>query len=145
MRSAIGLLALCFAGCAHTDSVSILVAPASTTLIEGKALRESVGIETLGGVFTPLLAKGCEIPCSRSQTFSTAEDGQGQISVHLYRGDSPMVKAAQSLGQFQIAGFAPARRGEPAIAVKFEVDAEGVTLSATDTSGGSRLSIARIE
>lgn len=145
MRYAIGLLALCFAGCAHSERASILVEPASPGLLEGKVLRESVGIETLGGVFTPLLSKGREIPCSQSQTFSTAEDDQGQISVHLYRGDAPMVKAAQSLGQFQITGFAPARRGEPAIAVRFEVDADGVTLSATDTKGGSRLSIARIE
>ncbi|KRD32086.1 hypothetical protein ASE35_14130 [Lysobacter sp. Root916] len=145
VKYAIGLLALCLSGCLHTESASILVEPASAMLVEGKILRESVGVETLGGVFTPLLTKGCEIPCSRSETFSTAEDGQSQILVRLYRGNTRMVKTARSLGEFQITGFAPARRGEPAIAVKFEVDAGGFTLSATDIKDSSRLSITRIE
>jgi len=144
VRSSFVLVALALAGCAHTDSASILVGPGTAAISQNGTLSESIGIETLGGVLTPLLAKGCKIPCSLSQTFSTAEDGQSQILLHLYRGDAAMAKSAHSLGTFQITGIAPMPRGEPSVRVEFLADTGGITLKATDNQGKSRLSIARV-
>jgi len=95
-------------------------------------------------VFTPLLAKGCKVPCSRSQNFSTAEDGQGQILLHLFRGDAALTKSTHPLGNFQIIGISSAPRGEPNIGVEFIADEDGITLRAVDNNGSSRLSIARV-
>jgi len=139
-----GLIALFLFGCAPTDGASVLVEPGTAAVSLDGTLRESVGIETLGGVFTPLLAKGCKVPCSRSQNFSTAEDGQGQILLHVFRGDAALAKSTHSLGTFQIAGIASAPRGEPSIGVKFKADEDGITLKAVDNNGRSRLSIARV-
>lgn len=111
---------------------------------QDETLGESIGIETLGGVFTPLLAKGCKVPCSLSQIFSTAEDSQGQILIHLFRGDAPLAKSTHSLGTFEITGITPMPRGEPSIRIEFKADKGGMTLSATDTTGKSRLSLSRV-
>ena len=143
VRSSLVLVALCLLGCAHADSASILVEPGAAPTQDG-TLGESIGIETLGGVFTPLLAKGCKIPCSLSQTFSTAEDGQSQILIHLFRGDAPLVKSTHSLGTFQITGISPMPRGEPSIRVEFKAGKGGITLTAMDTKGRSRLSLSRV-
>ena len=137
------LVVLCLLGCAHRDNASIVIEPLSATSQDG-VLGESIGIETLGGVFTPLLPNGCQIPCSTSQTFSTAEDGQGQILIHLFRGDAPLAKSTHSLGTLQINGIAPMSRGEPSISVEFKADRGGITITATDTTGKSRLSLSRV-
>ena len=144
MRFSYGLLALLLAGCANTDGASLVVEPRSEAIYPDGTLREPVGIETLGGVFTPLLAKGCKLPCAVSQTFSTAEDGQGQILIHLFRGEAALAKSAHSLGTFQISGIAPMPRGEPSILVEFGADQGGITLKATDRQGKSRLSLTRV-
>jgi molecular chaperone DnaK len=132
------------AGCAPAGSASIQVEPGIASLAEDGALRESIGIETLGGVFTQLLDKGCKLPCTLTQIFSTAEDGQAQILLHLYRGDAASVRSTHPLGTVQIAGIAPMPRGEPSILVEFRADTDGITLRATDNKGGSRLSLALV-
>ena len=144
MRYWLGLIALFLISCAHTDGASVLVEPGTAAVSPDGTLRESIGIETLGGVFTPLLAKGCKVPCSRSQNFSTAEHGQSQILLHLFRGDAALTKSTHPLGNFQIIGIASAPRGEPSIGVEFRADEDGITLKAVDNNGRSRLSIARV-
>lgn len=139
-----GLLALLLAGCAYADDASLVVEPRSEAISRDGTLREPVGVETLGGVFTPLLEKGCELPCTVSQTFSTAEDGQGEILIHLLRGETALAKSAHSLGTFKISGISPMSRGEPSILVELGADQSGITLKATDRRGKSRLSIARV-
>lgn len=138
-----GLIALCLFGCAHPERASIVVEPGTAALSQFGALRESIGIETLGGVFTPILAKGCKVPCAVAKTFSTADDGQGQILLHLYRGDAPLAKSIHYLGTFQVTGIAPMPRGAPSIRVEFSVDTRGISLTATDNEGKSRLSLVR--
>lgn len=144
MKSWFGLIALCFIGCAHTGGASILVERGDAAVSPDGTLRESIGIETLGGVFTPLLSKGCSVPCSLSRNFSTAEDGQSQILLHLFRGDAVLASSTHSLGIFQITGISPMPRGEPIIRVEVKADTAGITLSAADHDGRSRLSIARV-
>ena len=144
VKSWLGLIALCLIGCAHTDGASILVEPGTAAVASDGTLRESIGIETLGGVFTPLLVKGCKVPCSLSQNFSTAEDGQKQILLHLFRGDAVRTESTHSLGTFQITGISSMPRGEPSIRVEFKAHTGGITLGAADNKGRSRLSIARV-
>ena len=143
VKSALLLTALCLSSCAHSESVSILVEPQIGISHDG-TLREAIGIETLGGVFTPLLAEGCKVPCVLSQTFSTAEDDQGQILIHLFSGDAPLAKSTRALGEFEITGITPMPRGEPSIRVEFKADKGGITLTATDTKGQSRIALSRV-
>ena len=144
VRFSYGLLALLLAGCARTDGTSIVVEPGSEAISQDGTLREPIGIETLGGVLTPLLAKGCKLPCAVSETFSTAEDDQDQILIHLFRGRAALSKSARSLGTFEISGIAPMARGEPRILVEFKADQGGITLKAADRHGESRLSLTRV-
>lgn len=140
----LGVVTLCLVGCANLDEAPTLAAPPSAMPVSDGALAQSIGIETLGGVFTPLLAKGCGLPCSLSQTFSTAEDGQDQIRIHMLLGDADRVDATESLGTFQISGVPALPRGEPSIRVDFRAGPDGITLRAVDSSDGSRLPIARV-
>ena len=106
---------------------------------------QDVGIETLGGVFTPLLAAGCPAPCSTSQVFSTAEDNQTQIQVLLYRGNAKVVSQTHFLGRFEITGFAEAPRGIPKVEVRFVASGKDISLQAIDMSSAKRLVIRRVE
>lgn len=144
VRFSCGLIALLLAGCAHTDGASLIVEPSSEAISPNGMLLEPVGLETLGGVFTPVLAKGCKLPCVVSQTFSTAEDGQGQILLSIFRGEAALAKSNRSLGTFQISGIAPMARGEPSILVEFKADQGGITLKATDRHGKSQLALTRV-
>ena len=93
----------------------------------------TLGIETLGGVMTPLVEANTTIPVRRSQIFSTAEDNQPQVDINVLQGERPMAKDNKSIGLFKLDGIAPARRGVPKIEVTFEIDANGiVTVSAID-------------
>src|SRR5688572_4709920 len=85
-RFSCALVGLLLVGCTQPESTSLAVETPSSAVSGDGALRESIGIETLGGVFTPILIKGCELPCVVSQTFSTAEDDQDQILIHVLRG-----------------------------------------------------------
>jgi molecular chaperone DnaK len=97
----------------------------------------SLGIETLGGVMTKLIEKNTTIPTKASQIFSTAEDNQTAVTVHVLQGEREMASANKSLARFDLAGIAPARRGMPQIEVTFDIDANGIMhVSATDKATG---------
>jgi len=105
----------------------------------------SLGIETLGGVMTPLIEKNTTIPAKQSQTFSTAADNQPSVEVHALQGERPMANDNKSLGRFILDGIPPAPRGVPQIEVSFDIDANGIlSVSAKDKASGKEQSI-RIE
>lgn len=93
----------------------------------------TLGIETLGGVMTPLVPRNTTIPVSKSQVFSTAENNQTAVDIHVLQGERPMSRDNKSLGMFRLEGIAPAMRGIPQIEVTFDIDANGiVNVSAKD-------------
>ena len=97
----------------------------------------SLGIETLGGVFTRLIDRNSTIPTKKSQVFSTASDGQRSVDVHVLQGEREMAAGNKTLGRFQLDGIAPAPRGVPQIEVTFDIDANGiVNVSAKDLGTG---------
>ena len=102
----------------------------------------SLGIETLGGVRTVLIGKNTTIPAKQSQVFSTAEDNQPAVTVHVLQGEREMAADNKSLGQFELSGISPAPRGLPQIEVAFDIDANGiVSVSAKDQATGKEQSI----
>ena len=97
----------------------------------------SLGIETLGGVMTKLIQKNTTIPTKASQVFSTAEDNQNAVTIHVLQGEREMAKANKSLGQFNLTDIPPAPRGMPQIEVTFDIDANGILhVSAKDKATG---------
>ena len=93
----------------------------------------TLGIETLGGVMTPLINRNTTIPVTKSQIFSTAEDNQPAVDIAVYQGERPMAHDNKLLGNFQLTGIKPARRGQPRIEVTFNIDVNGiVTVTAKD-------------
>ena len=105
----------------------------------------TLGIETLGGVMTKLIDANTTIPCKQSQVFSTAADNQTEVTIHVLQGERPMASQNKSLGQFNLTGIAPARRGVPQIEVTFDIDANGIVkVSAKDKATGKEQAI-RIE
>ena len=105
----------------------------------------TLGIETLGGVMTKLIDANTTIPCKKSETFSTAVDNQTAVTVHVLQGERPMAAQNKSIGQFNLEGIAPARRGVPQIEVTFDIDANGIlNVSAKDKATGKEQAI-RIE
>merc|ERR1711983_658268 len=102
----------------------------------------SLGIETLGGVFTKLIGRNTTIPTKKSQVFSTAADGQTQVEIKVHQGEREMAADNKLLGQFQLVGIPPAPRGVPQIEVTFDIDANGiVNVSARDKGTGKEQSI----
>ncbi len=102
----------------------------------------SLGIETMGGVFTRLIDRNTTIPTKKSQIFSTAADGQTSVEVHVLQGEREMAAYNKTLGRFQLAGIAPAPRGVPQIEVTFDIDANGiVNVSAKDLGTGKEQKI----
>ena len=98
----------------------------------------SLGIETVGGVFTRLIDRNTTIPTKKSQIFSTAADGQTSVEVHVLQGEREMAQYNKTLGRFQLAGIAPAPRGVPQIEVSFDIDANGIVhVSAKDLGTGN--------
>ncbi|MCQ2074145.1 MAG: molecular chaperone DnaK [Bacteroidaceae bacterium] len=105
----------------------------------------TMGIETLGGVMTKLIEANTTIPCKKSETFSTAADNQTAVTIHVLQGERPMAAQNKSIGQFNLEGIAPARRGVPQIEVTFDIDANGILkVSAKDKATGKEQAI-RIE
>ena len=102
----------------------------------------SLGIETMGGVFTRLIDRNTTIPTKKSQIFSTAADGQTSVEVHVLQGEREMAADNKTLGKFQLTGIAPAPRGVPQIEVTFDIDANGiVNVSAKDLGTGTEQKI----
>jgi molecular chaperone DnaK len=102
----------------------------------------SLGIETKGGVFTKLIERNTTIPSRKSETFSTAEDNQPSVEVHVLQGEREMAAYNKSLGKFQLTGIPPAPRGTPQIEVTFDIDADGILhVTAKDLGTGKEQAI----
>ncbi len=102
----------------------------------------SLGIETLGGVMTKLIEKNTTIPAKKSQVFSTAEDNQPAVSIHVLQGEREMASGNKTLGRFELVGIHPAPRGVPQVEVTFDIDANGIVdVSAKDQATGKHQSI----
>jgi molecular chaperone DnaK len=102
----------------------------------------SLGIETLGGVMTPLIPRNTTIPTRKSETFSTAADSQTSVEVHVLQGERPLARDNRTLGRFQLVGIPPAPRGVPQVEVTFDIDANGmVNVSAKDHGTGKEQKI----
>src|SRR5205085_2023176 len=98
----------------------------------------SLGIETKGGVFTKLIERNTTIPTRKAEIFSTAEDGQPSVEIHVLQGEREMAAYNKTLGKFQLVGIAPAPRGVPQIEVAFDIDANGIMhVSAKDMGTGN--------
>ena len=123
---------------------SIVGGEGSTDILLVDVTPISLGIETLGGVMTKLIDANSTIPCTRRQVFSTAENNQTTVTVHVLQGERPMAKDNKSIGQFNLDGIMPAPRGIPQIEVTFDIDANGIlNVSAKDkaTSKEQRIRI----
>lgn len=102
----------------------------------------TLGVETLGGVMTPLITRNTTVPTSKSEVFSTAQDNQTQVQIHVLQGERPMARDNKSLGTFNLDGIPPAPRGVPQVEVTFDLDANGLlTVTAKDKASGKSQSI----
>jgi molecular chaperone DnaK len=103
----------------------------------------TLGVETLGGIATPLIARNSPIPVKRTEIFTTAADLQTSVTIHVFQGERPMAADNTSLGEFNLGGIAPAPRGAPKIEVTFDIDANGIlNVAARDVATGKSASIA---
>jgi molecular chaperone DnaK len=102
----------------------------------------TLGVETLGGVMTPIIERNTTVPIKKSQVFSTAEDNQQAVTVHVLQGERPMASDNMSLGQFNLEGIPPAPRGMPQVEVTFDIDANGILhVGARDQATGKEQKI----
>jgi molecular chaperone DnaK len=108
-------------------------------------MDETVGLETLGGVLTPLLQVGCKIPCATTQVFSTAADNQEQISIRLFRGSATMAADATPLGEFRIEGIPPKPRGQTQVDVRVAAEGRDLVLEANDVQTRRPYRLVRVE
>ena len=103
--------------------------------LKGDSLVEPIGLETLGGVFTPLLQEGCHPPCKTTQTFSTSEDGQGEITIALFRGRESVAARNHSLGTFAVVDIPKMPRGRPSVRITLLAVDGRIVISAQESSG----------
>jgi molecular chaperone DnaK (HSP70) len=150
LRAVLPLLLLaCSAGEAPVEPVPAAPAPAAvptsaapevalerpSPVTASGRLSEDVGIETAAGVFTAVLERGCAVPCETTASFGTAEEGQEEILIFVFRGTTARIDDAVPLGAFEITGFPPAVGEGPDIAVTFRARADGLFLSAEESTG----------
>ena len=145
MRTIIPIIAfsLLAIGC-HSQNRQAVVVEDSTPIVSAGSTTEALGIETLGGVFTPLINPDTAVPCSKSEIFSTAADGQSQIMVILFRGTNQLVASDHALGKFQVTGIPVAPRATPKIQVTFAITQRQILLSARDLTRRTDLEIRRV-
>jgi molecular chaperone DnaK (HSP70) len=127
---------------AHGDGI---VVEQDSPAIGGKALVESVGIETLGGAFTVLLESGRSVPCEMSNVFSTATDQQASILITLYRGRAQLVRDAHRIGGFRVTGFPLAQRGIPEVDVRIVARGRDLVLVAQVKATGEACRVERVD
>src|SRR5262249_40713309 len=102
----------------------------------------SLGVETLGGVMTPMIPRNTTIPTSKKEVYSTAADGQTEVTIHVLQGERPMAIDNRTLGRFNLTGIPPAPRGMPQVEVTFDIDANGIlNVSAKDLASGKEQKI----
>ena len=130
-------------GCAPSRR-AIVVEDGASIVGANRATTEALGIETLGGVFTPLIKRGTPVPCSVSEVFSTAADGQSQIIVSLFRGTEPMAAKNHPLGRFQVLNVPSAPRGVPRVEITFAITERSISLAARDLTSRLDLQIVKI-
>jgi molecular chaperone DnaK len=123
-------------GCfpASSDPQSTMVESRSPAIGENGAMQQAVGLETLGGMLTPLLQVGCKLPCESREVFSTAADKQDQITIRLFRGGGPTVAGAYSLGEYRVEGIPPLPRGQPQIEVRVATKDRNLIIEASDVA-----------
>jgi molecular chaperone DnaK len=146
MRSLLPILTLSILvfGCQKQNQALFVVEDATPIIGANQSTTEALGIETLGGVFTPLIQQGTSTPCSLSEVFSTAADGQTRILVAPFRGTNQIATSNHALGRFQIVGIPSAPRGTPQVEVTFNITDGQIRLSARDLTSRTDLRIQRL-
>ena len=142
MRSPLVFLAI-MVGCNPPPPTGSVIEAHSPAIKDG-VLTQGLGIETLGQRFTPFLTAGCRLPCVNSSAFSTTEDSQSQITLHVLRGDSGRAYDQHALGTYAISGFPMQSRGIPQVLVIFGAVGEDLTLDARDAASGIKYRVARV-
>ena len=147
MQIAVTLLILILAGCSAVSPgrSPTIVESNSPAIGQSGALEESVGLETVGGMLTPLLHVGCKIPCESKEVFSTAEDDQQEIRIRLYRGNAALAADATPLGEYRIEGIPPMPRGRPQIEVRLATENGDVVIEAIEVGTRRPYPVARVE
>jgi molecular chaperone DnaK len=136
-------LSLLVFGCQKQSRTPFVVEDA-TSIVAAGSTTEALGIETLGGVFTPLIKSGTTVPCSLSEIFSTAADGQSKIMVIPVRGTNQWVASNHALGRFHIVGIPAGPRGTPQVEVTFTITERQILMSARDLIRKADLKIQRV-
>jgi molecular chaperone DnaK len=135
------MLSLVLFGCQNQRRAPLVVETATPIVGAGGVTIEALGIETLGGVFTPLIKPGTAVPCSLSEAFSTASEGQSQITLAAVRGTNHIAAKNHLLGRFQIVGISSAPRGTPHVEVMFAITEQQILISARDLARKTDLEI----
>jgi molecular chaperone DnaK len=129
---------------ARADDPRLVVRGAGPGTDPDGRTAEAVGMETLGGFFTPLLKRHCAVPCSTTEIFTTAADGQTAIAVRLYRGTATVVSRATLVGDFRIERCVAGPRGVPQVALTLETRGPDLTLRAEEKRAGQPCRIVRL-
>ena len=136
------VLALAAASSCRSPAATLELDPRTPAVAQGQ-LIEDLGIETLGGVFTPLLTRGQSLPCEMTETFSTAADDQEHVEIRLFRGSAKLARDATLVGRFVIEGLPKLPRGVSLVAVTFSVAADGAVVVTAREKSGHRVTLRR--
>jgi len=128
-----------------SSPTSTVVVEENSPVVQGKFLDENIGFESLGGILTPILKKGCKLPCEVSEVFSTADDNQNEISIKIVRGSDVMANKGKDLGLYKISGISPATRGKPRIEIIFKAIKGSILLSVHDKDNKSNLKLDKVK